>query len=170
MIGVNPANGNADDFEPIGQGVPAGQDVTEGMIEISARIRKGNLDFTMRDVQGNFVRFDEATRERFLAIDAKTRLTIRLSDVINWSFDVEAGPLRFKKEDSAPLYKVSFDPEDAHLREIVLEGMPSGVEPAAADAAQIHPFNLYIKVKQRLGSPWPLRLDPDIKNPPPPPQ
>lgn len=165
MITVNPQEQAGDDFAPAGPGFPASGAMIEGTIEISARIRHGNLDFTMRDIEGNFVRFDHG--ERYLAINGRTRLTIRLSDVINWSFDTAAGPLRFKKEHSAPLYHVSFDPADANPREIVLEAEASGVDPSAAGANEVHSFNLYIKVNQRLGSPWPLRLDPDAKNPPP---
>lgn len=169
MIKVNTVLGTGDDFAPTGPDVPEGEGIKEGMIEIGARIRNGNLDFTMRDVEGNFVRFDYTTYERFLAIDAKTRLTLRLSDVINWEFDTDAGPLRLKKEGSAPFYKVTFDPNERPLRHITLEVLPTGVDPTASGANEIHPFNLYLKVNQRLGSPWPLRLDPDIKNPPPPP-
>ena len=165
MITVNPATQPPDDFAPAGPGLAACAAAQDGVIEISARIRQGNLDFTMRDIDGNFVRFDNG--ERYLAITGQTRLTIRLSDVINWQFDTAAGPLRFKKEASASLYSVHFDETAQSLREIVLEAEPSGVDPAAAGANEVNPFNLYLKVNQRLGSAWPLRLDPDAKNPPP---
>lgn len=167
MISVNPQGTQSDDFAPTGPAFANQADLIEGTIEISARIRNGNLDFTMRDIEGNFVRFDHG--ERYLALTDRTRLTIRLSDVINWSFDTTAGPLRLKKEESAAFYHVQFDQADTNPREITLEAQPTGVDPSAAGAAQTHPFNLYIKVNQRLGSPWPLRLDPDLKNPPPPP-
>ncbi len=164
MVSVNPFAGVGDDHAPTGPDVDAGPNVSEGTIELGARIRNGNLDFTMRDIEGDFVRFNEQTRERYLAITAKTRLIIRLSDVINWTFDFDAGPIRLKKESSARFYKVRQN--GANSREIILEVIPTGVPPSQAGQAQVHPFNIYLKVGQNLGSPWPIRLDPIVKNPP----
>lgn len=168
MIGVNPVSGVADDYDPTGAGLAPGEDCVEGTIEISARIRHGNLDFTMRDIEGNFVRYQNG--ERFVAIEGATRLTIRLSDVINWEFDTAQGPLRFKREQAASHYRVLVVPGQEKTREIILEAQLSGLEAHAAGASEVHSFNLYLKVNQRLGSAWPIRLDPDVKYPPPPPR
>jgi hypothetical protein len=164
MVSVNPFTSGGEDHGPSGPSVAPGPGVSVGTIELGARIRNGNLDFTMRDIEGNYVRFNEQTRERYLAITTKTRLIIRLSDVINWTFDTDAGPIRLKKEGSAPFYSVSHDGSDP--REIVLEVIPTGIEPDAAGEAEVHPFNIYLKINQNLGSPWPIRLDPVVKNPP----
>lgn len=165
MVSVNPFTGVGDDHAPTGSGVNPAEGVTEGTVELGVRIRNGNLDFTMRDIEGNFVRFNEQTRERYLAITAQSRLTIRLSDVISWTFDTAAGPIRLKKEASAPFYKVTH--QGADPREIVLEVIPTAVAPDQAGETEVHPFNIYLKVRQNLGDPWPIRLDPIVKNPPP---
>ena len=126
MITVNPQAGVSDDFAPSGQDVPEDLASSIGIVEISTRIRNGNLDFTIRDVEGNFVRFDNG--ERYLAITGNTRLILRLSDVINWSFDTAAGPFKLKKESAAPFYKVSFDQDDSSPREIVLDLLVSSLQ------------------------------------------
>lgn len=166
MQTISAASGSGNDFRPRFEGLSSAEVSRTGIVEFGVGINGGRLNFTMHDVVGNFVRFDEQERRRFLAIEADSKLELRLSDDVDWTFDFslkgddgDSSPLRLKDEGAVDYYKVSR--LDQSNKRILVEARKSGFESWTP-----HAFNIYVLIEQRLGEALPIRIDPIVDNPP----
>ena len=166
MQTISAANGTGNDFRPTSEGLPDGVNPRLGIVEFGVSISGGRLNFTMHDVVGDFVRFDEQEQRRFLAIEAASKLEFRLSDDVEWTFDFspkgndgDLSPLRLKDEDAVGFYRVSR--LDQSSKRILVEARKSEL-----GVWTPHAFNIYVLIEQRLGEPLPIRIDPIVDNPP----
>ena len=152
-------------FQASGPAVPVESGVAVGVIQVSVSASANGIDYSFKNVVGSFY---ETNRGRsYIAIRGPSRIIFRLADPASWAFDTRAGPFRLNRRESARFYRVSYLDSNVAPREFVLEATPTGVSPRDSGPNEIHAFDLQV-IDVRTGDP--ATIDPDIKNPPPPPQ
>lgn len=115
----------------------------------------------------NDVRVIEKDEEKggyFLAVRDSVYINFELDPRYEWAFDRSWDCIRIKDQGAGDFYRVHAS-----------GNKPTSVRLAcrknaeAGNVVQTHGFNLYVLLPQDEGPDIPVRIDPDIKNPPPPP-
>lgn len=150
-----------DDWLPA-SGQPDGTERT-ARIELGLKPEGRYLQFTMTDPDRTGVVGGNAADGFFLAIrpGESWLLTLTLGNAWSWRFD--DAPITFKHQGHAQYYRVI----SASAKSVVLEARSKHAS-AGNHPADLHPFNLYVIMDQSAGKSYPLTIDPDVKNPPPP--
>ncbi|MFM5917898.1 MAG: hypothetical protein ACKOOL_10260 [Novosphingobium sp.] len=162
--------GNHGNEDTLPAGNPAGDfsqaPIRHSAIELGIDTADKMIKFTMTHMSGENLTGSTDEDGHFLVIPsgAYIALTITLSTTWKWAFDNE--PLSFKKHGDAHYYRL----KDSSARSITIWARstdPAPVPPTAGHT-QSHGFNLYVLMDQSSKKAFPVRLDPDLKNPPPP--
>lgn len=157
-------NANEPTYQPVGPSIPVAPAVEMGIVEVTVIKGGQGIDYAFRNVVGSF--YETKNGQSYIAIRKRSRITFRLANSDAWGFDAKAGPFRLTKADSARFYHASYSGSNGSPNEFVLEVTPTGVLPANAGPNEIHPFVLQV-VERNSGKA--IEIDPDVKNPPPPP-
>lgn len=166
MANPNPRTSGANDDELPG-GTFTTRPTTQSKILLGIDIVSHRVTFTMNnsaglqstghtDADGHFIFLDRGEYVEFV---------ITLDSAWQWTFDAE--PITFKTRQHAKNYKLA----SVGLQELVLwakSTRQASATPPKGDKED-HGFNLYLMLDQTGMKRFPVRLDPDLKNPPPPP-
>ena len=137
--------------------------------ERAARIELGlkpdgrYLQFTMADLDGTGVVGGNAADGFYLAIRPGEKWLLTLTLGSSWSWQFDNAPITFKHQSHAQYYRVI----SASAKSVVLQARSKHAN-AGNHPTDLHPFNLYVIMDQSAGKSYPLMIDPDVKNPPPP--
>lgn len=160
ILTVRPSADNQD-WLPSGEPTSyvASGPATKSAVTLSIDTTGNMIQFTMQKTSGadSTGKTDQHGHFLFVAPDHDLALTINLSKDWNWSFD--KNPLSFKKEGDAAYYRLHSAGPDS----ITIWAKSTG-----QSVPQTHGFNLYILMDQTKHRAFPIRVDPDLKNPPPP--
>lgn len=150
-----------------GKPFDSGEAAKKGTIELSLTMTGGQLVFAMKSIGGDNL-LQVVDGQTCVAIHAKTIANFVLDASTDWSLDAKAGIIEFKDPLDWQYYTLTYNPGEAPLRGFTLHARPTG---KPTSDPQDHPFNLFVLFPQPgTGSkPLPITIDPDVKNPPPPP-
>jgi hypothetical protein len=126
--------------------------------------------FTMNQTQGEQSTAQSDSDGHFLFIERGQYVEFKITLDSAWDWRFDTNPISFKNRGHAPNYKLVSRQDD----EIILwakSTRPTSALPGPSDPPdnQNHEFNLYLIMTQTDLKGFPVRLDPDLKNPPPPP-
>ena len=138
----------------------------KGSVAVDLKMEGGQFVYVLTDLDG--AGLVGSTREDgyYLRIEEKTDTVIDLylAKDKDWQFDDPA--LTLKKSGNAKFYRVERDPGDP--RHITVFAKSTGLpQQPKGEPGEIQPYNLHVLMPQPLGSPLKVRIDPDLKNPPP---
>lgn len=131
-------------------------DTSKKMLQFTMTKESGEDSTNGSDQDGHFL---------YIGSGEYIELIIKLSKDYKWKFAAK-DPISFKVKSDAGHYKLaSFSSDSITIWAKSTDAKP---KPPTADGAISHGFNLYILLEQTPLKAFPVRLDPDLKNPPPP--
>jgi hypothetical protein len=118
---------------------------------------------------------DTQPGEQFIRIDQDVDITFRLDQAdLAWYFDMSHNGLTMKVVPGLDGYKNNYRRganSNNKPTELTLACQARPNPNPTNPHVEVHPFNLWVKLNQPDGRPdLPVGIDPDIKNPPPPPR
>lgn len=118
---------------------------------------------------------DTRPNQQFIRIDLDVDITFRLAqDELAGYFDMEHGGITLKVVPGLDNYRDNYrrmPHSSGNPTRLVLRCKPRPNPHPTNPDVESHPFNIWLKFAQPDDRPdLPVRVDPDIKNPPPPPQ
>lgn len=96
--------------------------------------------------------------------DTDVVFDLYLSPGKDWTFDAK-NPFTLKQAEAARYFKVFPDPSDP--QHITVQAKSTG-QPSEKGRGVLQPYNLHVVLAQPGGSSIALKIDPEVKNPPPP--
>lgn len=157
------SEGQSDQHAPKGTSITS---VKQGKVLIDLAVGGGQFVYSLTDESGQDLVGQTPEDGFYLRVAEKTDTTFELylSPDKDWRFDQPA--LTLKKSSCAKYYKVDVDPADP--RHITLHATSTGLPPQSkGKPGEIQAYNLHVVMAQPGGSAISVRIDPDIKNPPP---
>ena len=140
--------------------------VKKSVVTLNVDTSKKMLQFTMKKKSGVDSTHGSNKDGHFMYVESGdyVAITLELSTDFKWKFDSD--PITFKVKADAANYKLAARTDNSIT--IWAKSTDAKPKPPTADNAISHGFNLYILLEQTPLKAFPVRLDPDLKNPPPP--
>lgn len=136
-------------------------------IKLGIDIVSHRLVFTMEHQCGVQSAGQSTEDGHFLLVEEGKFVAFEISLDPNWQWKFDCDPITFKTKKHAKYYQLKESGEKKIL--LWVKSTKSHKNDPDNEDSGSHKFNIYLVMDQTSKIGFPVRLDPDLKNPPPPP-